>query len=196
MIALGFLLLSCGSMWTIQFDLNDKFDSNQLKGWILESNLYSAKNTMLADDSRSFILNEYVIDLYFKIPDKKKMTTFYDIDIDSLKISMKNYRDTVFVKENSGYFISEESRKWMYKSIYFVSKDIINPSPYKAYTLYIPKEVDSLVLQFDVILKEAEYFSYLPVDSKIPMDSLRIIEGKKPIIVPMKLKLHKYFLKW
>ncbi len=137
MITLGFLLLSCAPMWTIQLDLDDEFDSNQLKGWILEPNLSSAKNTII-NEKYSYILNEYMMSLKFRIPNKKKITTFYDIDIDSIRIFIQNYRDTVFIKQDN-YFYTSANRKWMSKSINFLPKDVREPSPNKAYKLLIPE---------------------------------------------------------
>ena len=189
-----FIFLSCTPMWTALFQLDEKFESNQLNGWVIESDMFSAKN-VIADIENITFINKFDLNLKFKLPNKKKRTTFYDLDIDSIKIIMKNYRDTVFLKNNN-YFFSYQSHKEITKSISFAPKDALLPTPYIGYSIYVPAEVDSLILQFDVILREAEYFSYIRESSSIERDSLRIIENKEPIIVPIELRLHKNVFKY
>ena len=138
--------------------------------------------------------------LDFKLPNKRKRTTFYDFDIDSIKIIMQNYHDTVFYK-NKNFFYSNKSHKEISKSITFIPKGLLEPDENRFYSIYVPDEVDSLILQFDIILREAEYFSYnkkmfAGVEVNREMDSLRIIENKEPIIVPIELRLHKKVFKY
>lgn len=198
-MASAFILLSCTPMWTFQFQLDEKFESDQLYGWIIESDIFSAKN-VIADIEAITFKNDYKMRLDFKLPNKKKRTTFYDLNIDSIKIIMQNYRDTVFLKNNN-FFYSDKSHKEITKSISFAPKDALLPDKYRFYKIYVPEEVDSLILQFEVILREAEYFSYiqtsfLGVEVNFEMDSLRIIENKEPIIVPIELRLHKNVFKY
>ena len=192
-------LLSCTPMWTFQFQLDEKFESDQLYGWIIESNIFSGKN-VIADLEDITFKNDYIMKLKFRLPNKKKRTTFHDLNIDSIRIIMQNYPDTVFLKKNN-YFFSHKSNKEIFKSVTFVPKGVLNPERHTFYSINIPEEVDSLILQFDVILREAEYFSYIKklfagVEVNREMDSLRVIENKEPIIVPIELRLHKNVFKY
>ena len=181
-------------MWTFEFNLDEKFESEQLYGWIIEPDIFSGKN-VIADLEAITFKNDYIMSLHFKLPNKKKRTTFYDLDIDSIKIMMKNYRDTVFLKLDN-YFFSYQSHKEIIKSIDFVPKGVLEPAKNRFFSIYVPEEVDFLILQFDVILREAKYFSYFKKSSSIERDSLRIIEDKEPIVVPIELRLHKNVFKY
>ena len=192
-------LLSCTPMWTFEFNLDEKFESEQLYGWIIEPDIFSGKN-VIADLEAITFKNDFIMMLDFKLPNKRKRTTFYDFDIDSIKIIMQNYHDTVFYK-NKNFFYSNKSHKEISKSITFIPKGLLEPDENRFYSIYVPDEVDSLILQFDIILREAEYFSYnkkmfAGVEVNREMDSLRIIENKEPIIVPIELRLHKKVFKY
>lgn len=192
-IASAFIFLSCTPMWTFEFHLDEKFQGTRLNGWVIESDMFCVTNK-IADLESIVNLNKYVVKLHFRLPKKAKRTTFFDLDVDSIKIIIQNYQDTVFLR-HSNYFYSSKSDKEISKSIDFVPEDVLDPVKNKFYRIYVPEEIDSLILQFDVILREAEYFSYLKKSSNIERDSLRIIENREPIIVPIELRLHKYVSK-
>jgi hypothetical protein len=188
------LLLSCTPMWTIEFQLREKFDNEKLKGWIIEPDIFSAKN-VIADKELLTFKDDYFIQLEFRLPNKRKRIAFYDPDIDSIKIIMQDNQDTVFIKNNS-FFYSYKSHKEIFKFIAFAPKNVQHPDKDIAYGLRVPQDVDTLIIKFDVILNKAEYFSYVNKTlANIVMDSLRIIENREPIIVPVELKLHKYVSK-
>ena len=189
-----FIFLSCTPMWTFEFNLDEKFESNQLHGWIIESDIFSGIN-VIADLETITFKNDYIMKLKFRLPNKNKRATFYDLDIDSITIILQDYQDTVFLRYDN-YFYSTKSYKEIKKSIDFIPKDVIDPVTNKFYSIFVPEEVDSLILQFDVILREAEYFSYFKKSSSIERDSLRVIENKEPIIVPIELRLHKNVFKY
>ena len=98
-----FIFLSCTPMWTFEFNLDEKFESNQLHGWIIESDIFSGIN-VIADLETITFKNDYIMKLKFRLPNKKKRTTFHDLNIDSIRIIMQNYPDTVFLKKNNYFF--------------------------------------------------------------------------------------------
>ncbi len=184
-------LISCSYIWTYNFLPDESYEQPDLKGWILTPDIENVVRVGRGEDSLLARKQRFVFDLGFELPNKKKVENLYDVTVEGASIRFFDLDIDKALSVSNSYYYSSPSDKEMNKSIDLVPADPAFKTKIGRRTLFIPLEVDSVLLSFDAVLKPGKYTKKISQGLKLIMDSIRVYENMKPLRVPVSMVLYK-----
>ncbi len=170
---------------------SENYEQPDLKGWIFIPDFQHTKNIKHGDDSVLARAQHFDVSLEFEYPNKKESQKIYDVDVE--RVSVK-YFDLDVVKTlsvSNSYYYSSWGSDEMKKKIRLMADNPTSKSDLGRRTLFIPLEVDSVLLTFDAVLREGKYVKKISKNLKLEMDNVVVFDNVESIIVPMSMILHK-----
>lgn len=185
------VLGSCSYVWTYKFALKEDYEHSKLKGWILDPDIWNIERIKSGADSVLAKRQNFYVNLDFELPNKKHREDIYDLHIESINIKFYDLDTDTTLSLKTSYFYGLSGYDEINKSFGFDPDSAKNSGRSNMPTLFIPLEVDSVLLTFEVKLRQGTYFTYHEKDSKIENDSIALFDNVEPIRVLMELVLYK-----